>query len=81
MPNAHYCEPGAMGYIMKQEGTEKVVSAIRRILDGRVYVSDDMDSRILRTSESRGNPHKPASPLELLSDRRLQNLSNFWAAA
>ena len=25
---------GAMGYIMKQEGTEKVVSAIRRILNG-----------------------------------------------
>jgi DNA-binding NarL/FixJ family response regulator len=62
---------GAMGYIMKQEGTEKVVTAIRRILDGRVYVSEDVDSRILHQAV-RGHPHKPASPLELLSDRELE---------
>lgn len=62
---------GAMGYIMKQEGTEKVVTAIRRILEGRMYVSEDMDSRLVQQAV-RGEPHKPASPLELLSDRELQ---------
>lgn len=30
---------GAMGYIMKQEATEKVISAIRRILSGEMYLS------------------------------------------
>src|SRR5580704_4649270 len=31
---------GANGYIMKQEATEKVLVAIRRILQGEVYLSD-----------------------------------------
>src|ERR1700761_4797635 len=29
---------GASGYIMKQEGAEKVVTALRRILNGEVYL-------------------------------------------
>jgi DNA-binding NarL/FixJ family response regulator len=62
---------GAMGYIMKQEGTEKMISAIRRILEGRVYVSDEIDSRMLQ-QVVRGQPNKPVSPLELLSDRELE---------
>ena len=31
---------GANGYIMKQEATEKVLVAVRRILNGEIYVSD-----------------------------------------
>ena len=33
---------GAKGYIMKQAGTEKILEAIRCVLDGRVYLSDVM---------------------------------------
>jgi DNA-binding NarL/FixJ family response regulator len=62
---------GAMGYIMKQEGVDKVVAAIRRILEGRVYVSEAMDARLLHQAV-RGEPHQPASPLELLTDRELE---------
>jgi DNA-binding NarL/FixJ family response regulator len=62
---------GALGYIMKQEGMEKMITAIRRVLDGRVYVSEEMDSRMLQ-QVVRGQPNKPASPLELLSDRELE---------
>src|SRR3984885_3876579 len=35
---------GASGYIMKQEATEKVLVAIRRIRGGGIYVSDRMSS-------------------------------------
>jgi DNA-binding NarL/FixJ family response regulator len=33
---------GANGYVMKQEATERVLVAIRRILGGELYVSDWM---------------------------------------
>ena len=33
---------GANGYIMKQEATEQVLVAIRRILSGEIYLSDRM---------------------------------------
>ena len=36
---------GANGYIMKQEATEQVLMAIRRILAGEVYVSERVASR------------------------------------
>ena len=39
---------GANGYIMKQEATEQVLVAIRRILGGEVYVSDRMAKRMLQ---------------------------------
>ncbi len=38
---------GARGYLMKEEATEKVVSAIRKILSGDVYVSDKMGDFLL----------------------------------
>ena len=38
---------GANGYIMKQEATELVLTAIRRILAGQVYVPDRVASRML----------------------------------
>ena len=40
---------GARGYIMKQEATETLLSAIRRVLQGEIYVSERMTDRLLRT--------------------------------
>src|SRR5580698_9209538 len=39
---------GANGYIMKQEATDKVLVAIRRILNREIYVSDEIANRLLR---------------------------------
>src|SRR6202011_5078240 len=39
---------GANGYIMKQEATEKVLGAVRRILSGEIYVSDRVANKILK---------------------------------
>jgi DNA-binding NarL/FixJ family response regulator len=62
---------GARGYIMKQEGTEKVVTAIHRILGGDIYVSEAMGKKLLRTfQESR--PETSGPSVDRLSDRELE---------
>src|ERR1700676_2148491 len=41
---------GANGYIMKQEATEKVLVAVRRILNGGIYGSERIAKKRLHTS-------------------------------
>jgi DNA-binding NarL/FixJ family response regulator len=62
---------GANGYIMKQEATEKVLVAIRRILQGEVYLSDRLTNSMLR-QYVRGTTPAKSSPLVNLSDRELE---------
>jgi len=62
---------GANGYIMKQEATERVLVAIRRILSGEIYVSDRMANRMLHRFAG-GNPAGPVSPIAGLTDRELE---------
>ncbi len=62
---------GANGYIMKQEATEVVLTAIRRILDGQVYVPERVASKML-SQYVRGPAVRPRSPLANLSDRELE---------
>jgi DNA-binding NarL/FixJ family response regulator len=62
---------GANGYIMKQEATEKVLVAIRRILQGEVYLSDRLTNTMLQ-QYVRGIPSPKRSPLVNLTDRELE---------
>ena len=62
---------GANGYIMKQEATEKVLVAIRRILQGKVYLSDRLTNSMLQ-QYVRGASPANSSPLVNLSDRELE---------
>ncbi len=62
---------GANGYIMKQEATEKVLVAIRRILQGDVYLSDRLTNTMLQQFVRGGGPSK-SSPLVSLTDRELE---------
>jgi len=62
---------GASGYIMKQEATERVLVAIRRILEGEIYVSDRMANRMLHRFVG-GSPEGPRSPVSDLTDRELE---------
>jgi DNA-binding NarL/FixJ family response regulator len=62
---------GANGYIMKQEATEKVLVAVRRILNGEIYVSDRVASRMLRHYIT-GSGTMRDSSLADLSDRELE---------
>src|ERR1700674_1161963 len=62
---------GANGYIMKQEATEKVLVAIRRILQGEVYLSDRLTNTMLQ-QYVRGVLPTKMSPLVSLTDRELE---------
>jgi len=62
---------GASGYIMKQEATERVLVAIRRILNGEIYVSDRMANRMLHRMVG-GTQAQEASPIADLTDRELE---------
>jgi DNA-binding NarL/FixJ family response regulator len=62
---------GAKGYIMKMEVGEKLVKAVRRILNGGIYVSEDINERLLMGMAS-GRRTLAESPLEVLSDRELE---------
>jgi DNA-binding NarL/FixJ family response regulator len=62
---------GANGYIMKQEAPDQVVKAIRRVLAGEIYVSEQIGSRLLRKIVH-GQPTTIDSPIDNLSDRELE---------
>lgn len=64
---------GANGYIMKQEATDRVLVAIRRILNREIYVSDRMANKMLRRFVASGSA-VPRSLLDELSDRELEVL-------
>jgi DNA-binding NarL/FixJ family response regulator len=61
---------GANGYIMKQEATEKVLTAIREILRGEVYLSERLTKRMLQ--QFAHGSVRPGDPLSKLSDRELE---------
>ena len=62
---------GAKGYIMKQEATEQVMNAIRRVLRGEVYLSEKMASRMVNRLVA-GPQNVGGSPIERLSDREFE---------
>lgn len=60
---------GARGYIMKQEATDKVITAIRKVLTGELYISDKMTAKMVDRLV-RGATE--SSPVNALSDRELE---------
>jgi DNA-binding NarL/FixJ family response regulator len=62
---------GANGYIMKQQATEDVLAAVRRILTGGVYLSDEMSNKMLQQYVG-GAPASASSRISNLSDRELE---------
>lgn len=62
---------GAMGYINKQEASEKMIEAIQQVLGGRVYLSPRMADRMLHRMIRPGDDVEN-SPVDSLSDRELE---------
>jgi len=62
---------GARGYIMKHEATNIMMSAIRRVLRGEIYVSDKMLTKLLGRFVLDA-PSTSTSTLEPLSNRELE---------
>ena len=63
---------GARGYVMKRETTTKILTAVRRVLDGGVYVSESF-ANVVAQRLATGRPIKPGpnSAVAELSDREL----------
>lgn len=61
---------GAHGYVNKRETAQKMIEAIRRVLEGKLYVSEKT-AEILAGKTIRGQSVS-RSAIELLSDRELE---------
>jgi DNA-binding NarL/FixJ family response regulator len=62
---------GARGYIMKEAAAENLIDAIRRVIEGNIYVSEKMAAHLLELVS--GQPGKVVlSPLERLTDREFE---------
>jgi DNA-binding NarL/FixJ family response regulator len=72
---AHYAEralrAGARGYVMKRETTKKVITAIRRVLEGKLYLSETIAEAMTVRLVS-GAANEGSFPVEQLSDRELE---------
>lgn len=64
---------GAKGYLMKQEATDHVVTAIRKVVGGGIYVSDRMSETLMHQLSGGGKPLIGATTGKL-SDRELEVL-------
>lgn len=62
---------GANGYVMKRDPPEKVVQALRDILNGRTAVSENIIRHII-DHNLRGMPPTTQSPAGSLSDREIE---------
>ena len=60
---------GARGYIMKQEATDRVIMAIRKVLKGELYISDSMTAKMVDRLVGGATE---SSPVNALSDRELE---------
>ena len=67
---------GANGYVTKRQPATEVVSAIRRVLAGEVYLSEKMTAGFLRTlttaAGTAGEAKEVSPPINRLTDRELE---------
>lgn len=62
---------GAKGYVMKLEAGDVLLKAVRKVLNGGIYVSEEVSERLLM-GMSRGQKDIMESPMDKLSDRELE---------
>ena len=62
---------GSLGYIMKEEAIEQVLVAIRKVLQGEIFLSEKMKGKMLQQMAS-GKGKVISSPIEQLTDRELE---------
>ncbi|MBI9094351.1 MAG: response regulator transcription factor [Sphaerochaeta sp.] len=65
-------QAGARGYVMKQEATETLMSAIETVLNGKIYLSDAMQERLIDSYASWDNKKPEVDLLTQLSVREMQ---------
>jgi len=63
---------GASGYVMKQAGTETLIKAIRKVLKGIIYLSDDMVNIFLSKASGGRTADVHKISIQSLSNRELE---------
>ena len=63
---------GALGYITKDHATAKIIEALRRVLAGKIWLSEAMAERILERAVGPGTIETERAPIEALADRELE---------
>src|SRR5438034_266555 len=71
---------GAFGYIMKENATDEVLRALRKVLAGELYFSERVAAAVVQRT-LREKPSGSRSGIELLSDRELQVFQLLGAPA
>jgi DNA-binding NarL/FixJ family response regulator len=64
---------GAGGYVTKRAATAEVVTAVRQVLAGKIYLGAELAERLILKSLDNGGKHT-GSPVDPLSDRELEVL-------
>ncbi len=64
-------DAGAMGYVMKREPVKRTLAALRKVLDGKTAVSEEIVCRMLGKRKAKKKP-EAHSLADLLSDRELE---------
>jgi len=62
---------GARGYIMKKEATRNIIQAIRKVMEGDIYLSEEMSGRIIDKLLHAG-PEDVDTHIEKLSNKQLE---------
>jgi DNA-binding NarL/FixJ family response regulator len=62
---------GAKGYIMKFEPSDAFMKAVRKVINGGIYVSEEISEKLLLSAMS-GRKPVIESPVDILSDRELE---------
>jgi DNA-binding NarL/FixJ family response regulator len=67
---------GAKGYVMKQQAMENVLDALRKVLDGGIYISPQFGEKLV-FKVIQGSDSDLGTPVDKLSDRELEVLQLF----
>lgn len=67
---------GAKGYVMKQQAMETILDALRKVLNGGIYVSPQFSEKLIFKSIA-GSTGDLGSPVDKLSDREIEVLQLF----
>jgi DNA-binding NarL/FixJ family response regulator len=63
---------GALGYVNKDQATDTILEAIRRVLAGKIYLSEALAERMLHRAVGGDSDELTRSPVEVLADRELE---------
>ncbi len=64
---------GAGGYIMKREAPEKLLTAVRKVLAGEIYMSESQQTGLV-TDPSQAPQDQAAAAIDALTDREIEVL-------